>query len=131
MIKTCVKLRAQQRRELKRLSPVVGRATESDRRLFRRCPERAYRLRNAARAEVAANEQLGHDPTLPSGFRWYDAVKQVAPGARMRAIFAAHEGNDTDEPESREVYARVANSDSIRVVEQQLAEVVAARGAAS
>jgi hypothetical protein len=124
--------RAQQR-ELKKLAAAIDRVIEGDRRFFARRRERNYRLRIASRPEIAANAACGTDTSLPAGYRWFCAVKQVAPGARVRAIFAARAENDPDASEEacRDAYENAAGEAGrpieVQVLEASLATRAGAR----
>lgn len=98
------KFTRQWRRALERLTPKIDRVTAADRKFFERHPDRSHRLRLAAEAE-AEIAQLGAEETLPAGIRWFVAVRQVAPGMRLRAFGAE---TDADEATCAEVFARAS-----------------------
>lgn len=91
----------EQRRRMDQLGVEIDRVTQADRKFFERFPHRNHLVRLATRAEI---EQLAiihcHDQTLPGGFRHYVAVRNVAPGLRVRISIIGCEGNDTDLPET-------------------------------
>ena len=82
---------AQQRRQIR--SP---RIAFSDRRFFERFPHRQHRVRLASREEIDHWGEL-----LLQGFELYTAVRNVAPGARLRIT-------DVDEVMARVVYETAA-----------------------
>lgn len=80
--------------------PELEAAVEADRRFFERRPARSHCIRHTGRAEIAAAERAGCglDPALP-GFRWFTAVRQLAPGVRVRVYLQAPAMCETDVPE--------------------------------
>jgi hypothetical protein len=91
---------AQQRRQIR--SP---RIAFSDRRFFERFPHRQHRVRLASREEIDHWGEL-----LPQGFELCTAVRNVAPGARLRMFLPAPLGRETDVDEvmARVVYETAA-----------------------
>ncbi|MFE1601589.1 hypothetical protein [Methylobacterium sp. ID0610] len=73
---------------------------EGDRRFFRRHRDRSHRVRHLSDAERAAFERAGKVLRAPiPGWRWFVAVKQVAPGVRIRQPFQGPEAAEVDLPE--------------------------------
>lgn len=75
---------------VKSLSARVDRELDADRRFFERRPRRRHRVRRLYQAE-------GESTCLIAGWEWparedaafYAAVRQIAPGVRVRCFFAA------------------------------------------
>jgi hypothetical protein len=92
-----VNLTRTQRRQMRGLADRVDRASQSDRRFFERFPHRAHRIRLASRAEIGQEELLrGAVLWAPPPCRIFAAVRNVAPGVRLRLFTAGLEGSETD-----------------------------------
>jgi hypothetical protein len=92
-----IQLTRAQRREMKKLADKVDLVTQADRRFFERFPHRQHRVRLASRAEIGQNEVLeGHPVWLPEGLHIFIAVRNIAPGIRMRLFLRAPEMSETD-----------------------------------
>jgi hypothetical protein len=105
-----IKLSPTKRREMKRLGKLVDKASEADRLFFERHPDRRHRVRLSHQAEIRQNEIIeGERIDPPPGFRWFTAVRNIRPGARMRLFTLNVENAETDLPEvmAREVYQRL------------------------
>jgi hypothetical protein len=75
--------------------------TEADRRFFLRHPERSYRVRLTAEAELRQAGRAGCPLDAPfPNFRWFTAIRQVAPGCRLRVYLQAPALCETDVPEA-------------------------------
>lgn len=84
---------------------------ESDRRFFKRFPERRHRVRLASQSEIAdLRAASGSRLNLPKGFEYLTAVRQIAPGVRMRVFLHATAGAWDDLPE--DVAARIFDETS-------------------
>lgn len=118
-----------QRRAIKKLSNEVDRTIEGDRRFFERHASRSYRIRLASSAEMVSLAQLEPVRELDLGDRWFVAVRQVAPGMRLRAYFTGPAENETDAPEEwcRWFYERVKPPGGC-AIERKLEEAAAKRG---
>ena len=83
-------------------TPGTDKAMESDRRFFERWPERTCRIRRAYPGEI---EEL-HRPAgyefvrLPKGWVYVVAVRNIAPGARIRMPMLAPRTNSLDVSEA-------------------------------
>jgi hypothetical protein len=112
------KMTRAQRREFKKLTSRIDKVTQADARFFERFPHRQHRVRVAARAEIEQNAL----PDIPHDFSYFMAVKNVAPGARVRLLIIGLEGSDTDisEESARAIY-EMARTPEAEQVEQQLA----------
>lgn len=116
-------LNLHQQRELTRLTAIVDRVIEADRRFFQRQPWRSYRLRVSARAEVQAGAVLGSLETrLPDGLAYYTAVRQIAPGIRTRKflIGAASKDVDLSEDVCRRIYQTAGGIPQMKDIERRL-----------
>jgi hypothetical protein len=91
------RLTPEQRRSMDLLGVEIDRITQADRKFFERFAQQRHLIRLATRAEI---EQMAiihcQDQTLPIGFRHHVAVRNVAPGLRLRIFIIGCEGNDTD-----------------------------------
>lgn len=118
-----------QRRAIKKLSNEVDRTIEGDRRFFERHASRSYRIRLASSAEMASFAQLTPVRELDEGDRWFVAVRQVAPGMRLRAYFTGPAENETDAPEEecRWLYER-AKPPGTCAIERQLEAFAQTKG---
>jgi hypothetical protein len=75
--------------------------TEADRRFFLRYPQRSYRVRHTSRAEIDQGARAGSAFEAPyAKFRWFTAIRQVAPGCRLRVYLQAPALCETDIPEA-------------------------------
>jgi hypothetical protein len=96
------------RRKIKKLTPAVDRALDSDRRFFDQHPSRSYRLRPAFPPEVEVLAVLNEPKQidLPPNWIWFVAVRQILPGVRVRAFgaMAPRGGDDPPEAECRAFY---------------------------
>jgi hypothetical protein len=87
-----------------RIMAGIDRITKSDARFFERFPHRSHRVRIAAQVKI-----LGHEVVtggkLEAADKFFTAVKQIAPGIRIRAIVGGYSDNDTElsEDETRAV----------------------------
>jgi hypothetical protein len=120
---TAKKMTRAQRRQFKKLTSRIDKVTRADARFFERFPHRQHRVRVAARAEIEQNAlMIGGDPDIPHDFSYFMAVKNVAPGARVRLLIMGLEGSDTDisEESARAIYEMVRTPEAEQV-EQQLA----------
>lgn len=99
-------LTSKRRRAAEKLAEQVDLVLESDRRFFERRPGRDHRIRLAAIAEIETGRLVGEMKGGDPGYRWFVAVRQFAPGVRVRIFFGAPEGNDPDvsEVEARWLY---------------------------
>ena len=105
-----IRLTRAQRRQMKKLADKVDRITQTDRRFFERRPDRQHRVRLASQAEVEQHTIVDACPSPPDGYRLYVAVRNVAPGARLRQFLVAPEGRETDlsEAVARVIFEKVA-----------------------
>lgn len=109
-----ITLSRQQRRAMQRYATEADQAVEGDRRFFARHPSRTYRVRVLSRAERAQMEAFqggtfNLNPEAPIAFV---ALKQLAPGTRMKAVVfgpAFAIGEDLTEAEARSVYEGYAD----------------------
>jgi hypothetical protein len=106
----------------------VGRVTQTDRLFFERFPHRRHRVRIASQAEIEHDLALtGSRMMMPPGKQLFVAVKNIAPGVRLRLLVVGLRDADTDlnEGQAHLVY-ELANSDKCREVEAQLLDVAEA-----
>lgn len=117
------------RRRLERLAIEVDQALVSDRRFFERHPHRSYRVRRAAKAEIASAREIGEARgDIPKGFAWFTAVRAFAPGVRARVFFGGPANNDTDvsETEAEWLYRRgVQENPTVRFANEHMEAVAA------
>jgi hypothetical protein len=111
-----------QRRQFKKLTSQVDKVTQADACFFDRFSHRQHRVRVAARAEIEQDALLGALPDIPHAFSYFMAVKNIAPGVRVRLLIIGLEGSDTDisEESARAIY-EMARTPEAEQVEQQLA----------
>jgi hypothetical protein len=117
------KMTRAQRRQFEKLTARIDKITRADARFFERFPRRQHRVRLAARAEIEQNAQLtGEDPDIPREFSYFTAVKNVAPGVRVRLQIIGLEASDTDVSEeiARAIY-EAARAPEAEELEQHLA----------
>lgn len=111
-----------QRRQLQKLADRVDRVTQSDRRFFERFPNRQHRVRLASQAEIEQNTVLiGAEMVLPPWQQHFVAVKNVAPGMRMRLTVVGPTDAETDlDEETARIIYEIVNNDQARKVEAQM-----------
>jgi hypothetical protein len=73
---------------LKEHSAAIDMVSDDDKKWFAANPDRNYRLRRSAAAEIAFHECSGVNE--PSGRNAYTLVKQIVPGSRLRMPFRTH-----------------------------------------
>jgi hypothetical protein len=115
---------------MQKLADKVGLVTQADRRFFERFPHRKHRIRLASRAEIAQNEFLDGQPVwLPEGLRVFTAVRNIAPGVRMRLFLRGLEGSETDldEQTALAIY-EAAETPRSQEIEAELRKAAEARG---
>jgi hypothetical protein len=114
-----IQLNRTQRRLMKKLAERVDRVTQADRLFFERFPNRQHRVRLASQAEIEQNAVLtgSGDMILSPGQQHYVAVKNVAPGHRMRLSVVGPINAETDlnEDEARRIYEVVNNFQSCAI----------------
>jgi hypothetical protein len=118
-----------QRREMQKLADKTDVVTQADRRFFERFPHRKHRVRLASQSEIGQNEILeGHPVWLPEGLRVFTAVRNIAPGVRMRLFLRAPEGSETDldEPTAFVIY-EASSTPRSREIEAGLRKALEAR----
>ena len=103
-----------ERRSLDALQEKVERATDADRKFFKRFPDRSYRVRRAFKAESELQDFLCASDgqtafRYPPGYARFVAVRQIVIGARIRQPLWAPADWDTDmtDLEAQEVYELV------------------------
>ena len=117
-----------QRRQMQKLADKVNRITQADRMYFERFPHRQHRVRLAGQAEVEQHDIVDDGPPLQDGYRLYVAVRNVAPGARLRQFLVAPEGRETDlsEATARVIFEKAA-APWIREIEADMRRMVEGR----
>jgi hypothetical protein len=84
------------------LGAELDRVMQSDRLYFERFPTRKHRVRLASHVEIAEMETVaGRDCGAPAGAQIYVAVKNIAPGLRIRTYLSAPADCDTDLTEAQ------------------------------
>jgi hypothetical protein len=118
-----MKLTRNQRRQMKKLAPHLGRIADADRVFFEQHPDRRHRIRFASEVEIAQHEILsGKLMRLPQGHRHFVIVR-FAPGRRLRLFVTNHEGAETglDVPEDlADVIFDTASTPQVRKIEAAL-----------
>ena len=106
-----------QRRRFKKQADRVDQMTQADRLFFERRPERQHRVRLAHSAEIEQHEILDGPIAAPTGC--LVAVKNIAPGHRLREFVLGIEGSETDlsEEEACAIY-EMPQTDMSREVEE-------------
>jgi hypothetical protein len=107
---------------MQKLTDQVDRVTQADRAFFKRRPDRAHRVRLAALAEIKQEElMVGGTMIVPAGYSAFIAVRNMAPGIRLRVMTLAPEGAETDLPEemARSIFEKAAPTQA-REIEAEL-----------
>jgi hypothetical protein len=92
-----IQLSRAQRRQMQKLADLVDRVTQADRLFFERFPHRMHRVRIASRAEIEQQELIqGAVLWVAPACRIFVAVRNVAPGCRLRLYIQGIEGAETD-----------------------------------
>lgn len=97
-------------RAIERLTPIMDRDLDSDRRFFNRLASRNYRLRRAFASERRALEILEPQWAAPfSSHTLFVAVRQVRPGRRLRIPIwgPSHTKTDLDDAAAQAVFHAV------------------------
>jgi|SRR5215211_9596 hypothetical protein len=82
---------------IQKLTAKVDKISDTDRKFFRRWPQRQFRVRLSHKTEILWVELMaGEVLILPEGLRWYTLVRCLAPGVRVRQYISHWEGCDTD-----------------------------------
>lgn len=102
------------KRHLAAVQQRVDKITLGDAMFFKRFPYRSHRVRLASTAELEQNTLVTGvaDPTPAAGHRYFVAVRQVAPGFRLRLFAESFDDADVDmsESEAKQVFDFVARS---------------------
>jgi hypothetical protein len=121
-------IRSATHRKVEALTREVDRALETDRRYFAKHTGRSYRLRPASPSEVEVLRVLSgpHVTALPGHLAWFTAVRQIAPGVRVRAWAAIvpFGGHDPPEAVCRAFYDACTATPTFRAFEDRLASLV-------
>jgi hypothetical protein len=99
---------------LRALAPAVRVILRANRRFFRRFPNRKWRVRIAARAEVEEARLKGAlTAPLPSGYRFFVGVRRDAKGVLSRMIGVGPDivDCDVDEATARMMFSSLAAHD--------------------
>lgn len=115
------------RRRMQKLQPLVDRAINSDRLVFQRHPDRAYRIRRAHSAKVLQKNVIQGAPLAPlPGCKIFVIVKCLSAGSRLRILMQGPADFEVDLPENEAAAAyeeMAAMTPKIREVEAELREV--------
>lgn len=111
------------------LTEKMDKELTADKRFFERWPDRQFRVRKSFRAEAEIIALLDGFPwPMKPGICWYSAVRQLAPGYRLRAFFFAPHHLDCDGmPDS--AAKRIFNSLHNVPLADELARIVAEKRA--
>ena len=117
-----MRLTRNQRRQMKKLAPHLGRIADADRVFFEQHPDRRHRIRFASDVEIAQHEILsGKLVRLPPGHRHFVIVRNIAPGRRLRLFVTNEENAETDVPEDlADVLFDMAAAPQVREIEAAL-----------
>ena len=110
--------------DFKKLADRVDRMTQADRAFFERRPDRQHRVRLAHSAEIEQHEILDGPIAAPTGCPVFVAVKNIAPGHRLRVFVLGIEGGETDlnEEEACAIY-EMSQTDKSREVEEAMRQL--------
>ena len=87
-----MKLTRNQRRQIKKLAPHLGRIADADRLFFEQHPDRRHRIRFASEVEIAQREIVSGEVMIPPpGFRHFVIVRKIAPGQRRLFVTNAED----------------------------------------
>lgn len=76
----------QQKRALERFAAGVDHITAEDRRWFEQRPERQFRIRRMAAAEIGTAEAIGALKPLPQGTARFTLIRKVTDSFRLRCF---------------------------------------------
>jgi hypothetical protein len=125
-----IQLTRQQRRQMQNLAERVDRVAQADRRFFERFPHRKHRVRLASEAELGQYKIIDGGPVfLPPGCRFFVAVRNVAPGARLKLFVRGLEFSETDLSEEMALAVfESAATEQTREIEAGLRKALEGRG---
>jgi hypothetical protein len=128
-----MRLTRNQRRQMKKLAPHLGRIAEADRVFFELHPDQKHRVRLASEVEIAQHEILsGKLMRLPPGHRHFVIVRNIAPGRRLRLFVTNEENAGTDVPEDlADVLFDMAAASQVREIEAALRTASPEKGGAA
>ena len=128
-----MKLTRNQRRQIKKLAPHLGRIADADRLFFEQHPDRRHRIRFASEVEIAQREIVsGEVMTLLPGFRHFVIVRNVTPGRRLRLFVTNAEDAGTDVPEDlADVLFDMVAAPQVREIKAALRAVSSGEGGAA
>ena len=128
-----MKLTRNQRRQIKKLAPHLGRIADADRVFFEQHPDRKHRVRLASEVEIAQHEILsGKLMRLPPGHRHFVIVRNIAPGRRLRLFVTNAEDAGTDVPEDlADVLFDMVAAPQVREIKAALRAVSSGEGGAA
>ena len=130
-----MKLTRNQRRQIKKLAPHLGRIADADRLFFEQHPDRRHRIRFASEVEIAQREIVSGEVMIPPpGFRHFVIVRKIAPGRRLRLFVTNFEGAETglDVPEDlADVIFDTAATPQVREIEAALRPALPEEGGAA
>jgi hypothetical protein len=115
--------------DISKLTRRLDLISEADRKYFERSPERRHRVRVTDRVELEEEQLLcGRIRSVPAGWQFYTAVRNVRPGLRSRIVFLAPADRDFElfsEAKARAIYA-FHETEEHRAVEAQMIELIEA-----
>jgi len=113
------------RRRMQKLADRLDLIEAADRKYFERFPQRRHRVRVASRVELKEEELVrGRVRSVPAGWQFYTAVRNVRPGLRSRIVFLGPADRDPElfsEAKARAIYA-FHETEEHRVIEAQMIE---------
>jgi hypothetical protein len=118
-------LTGSQRRRIQKLADRLDLISEADRKYFERFPERRHRVRLTDPVELEEELLLhGRVRSVPAGWQFHTAVRNVRPGFRLRIVFLRPADRDPElfsEAKARAIYA-FHETEEHRAAEAQMIE---------
>jgi hypothetical protein len=111
---------------MRKLADRIDLISEADRKYFERFAHRRHRVRVAGRVELEEELLLlGRVRSVPAGWQFYTAVRNVRPGLRSRIVFLGPAYRDREffsEAKALAIYV-FHETEEHRVIEARMIEV--------
>jgi hypothetical protein len=108
---------------MQKLADRLDLISEADQKYFERSPERRHRVRLTDPVELEEEELVQcRVRSVPAGWQFYTAVRNVRPGLRFRIVFLGPADRDPElfsEAKARAIYA-FHETEEHRVIEAQM-----------